>query len=283
MIKNNQKGFIGTSVELPNNHLKSFVNKTINFICDEYKKMSIDEYPVATPKDYIEKISCNNPIICKAVKSLRHAINDEETNNNNPADYKSAYVITIDIDDTTIIFITKKKLINTYKNKHLYARLNGEKYEHLTNDLIQLVMHFDCIIMNDTCYITTLQGRKFFHLEDISKKQSIETITDLLSMHIIADTDKEIITEYISKPKNYSLLANPDAKIIKELSNVNKNNRKKLEKKYKLSFVENNGIWSADLSSPEKIRDFADTITHKRALNFDLEVVSLRSPYKTSP
>ena len=63
VIKNNQKGFIGTSVELPNNHLKSFVNKTINFICDEYKKMSIDEYPVAAPKDYIEKISCNNPLV----------------------------------------------------------------------------------------------------------------------------------------------------------------------------------------------------------------------------
>lgn len=282
VIKNCKNGFVGTSVELPNSHLKFYMNKTINFLCDEYKKMSIDEYPIAAPKDFIETIPCTSPTISNAIKSLRDTINNEETNHNDPTNYKSAYLITVDIDESTIIFLTKKNLINTYQKKYLFTRLNGEKYKLLTNDLVQLVMHFDCIIMNDICYIITIQGRKLFRLEDIAQKQSLDTKNKLVLNHLIAQDDEEIVTNYISKSKNYSSLANPDEKIIEELSHVNHKNKKKIEEKYKLKFVEKAGILSIDLSSEEKIKNFTDTITHKRALNFDRNPINLKAPYKTN-
>lgn len=202
-----------------------------------------------------------------------------ETNVTNPEKY-NAYMITVDINNSTHIFITKKKLFNTYNKKNfIYTLLSKGDYKEISDKFIRLIMHFDAFILDNKCYIITLAGRRLFQLEDISLKESIKTKNLILEKHLIKESDICIIDKYLSTPRHYSSLANPDYEIINELSNINKRNKKRLEQKYQLPIIEENGNWYIDISSNEKLKDFLDTINHKRALNFNNEIVHCKSPF----
>lgn len=279
-IKRNSHSFIGTKVQLTNEQLCSFMSKTITYLCNNiYNKMSLDDYPVAAPKDYAERLLCTDEKINKDIISLKQLILNPETNVTNPAKY-NAYMITVDINNSTHIFITKKKLFNTYNKKNfIYTLLSKGDYKEISDKFIRLIMHFDAFILDNKCYIITLAGRRLFQLEDISLKESIKTKNLILEKHLIKESDICIIDKYLSTPRHYSSLANPDYEIINELSNINKRNKKKLEQKYQLPIIEENGNWYIDISSNEKLKDFLDTINHKRALNFNNEIVHCKSPF----
>ena len=118
-IKRNSNSFIGTKVQLTNEQLCSFMNKTITYLCDNvYNKMSLGDYPVAAPKDYVERLLCTDKHIDQAITSLNKLILNPETNITNPEKY-NAYMITIDIGNSTYIFITKKKISQTIISKKI--------------------------------------------------------------------------------------------------------------------------------------------------------------------
>ena len=109
-IDNNKTPFVGSKIELSHEQLKNFMTKTISYLCDKvYSTMNLGEYPAASPKEYIETLSCSDEKISTYIKGIENIIRNPETNVTDFSKY-NAYMIVIQIDKEPIIFITKKKI-----------------------------------------------------------------------------------------------------------------------------------------------------------------------------
>ncbi len=274
-INNKRTPIVGTKIELTNIQLKNFMDKTVKYLCDRvYANMSLGEYPAASPKEYIETIGCDDERISKCITEINRIIGNPETNIKDYSKY-NAYMVVVNNKKETAIFITKKKIIQEYKNSYVFLNL-GDEYEEHNGNFLRLVMHFDCFIFNNVCYIVTKGGRTMLNLEETLVKKSNMVKSDLVELNLV---DEKNLDEYIKKPGHSSCLANVDQKIVNVFTNITEENKEAISKKYQLPIIEENGKLQVDTSSIEKMKAFIDTITNKRAKNFDDDIVLCTAPF----
>ena len=141
-------------------------------------------------------------------------------------------------------------------------------------------MHFDCIVYQDNCYFVTLQGKRLFGLEHNLLQRSRQAKSDLTQKAILSPEGKGALENYMKKSGKASCLAHTDEHILEELENITQKNYKKVEQKYKLKTVKGeNGAFHIDVSTEERLRDFIDTVTNKRCLDFDRQIVNCTAPF----
>lgn len=274
-IDNNKTPFVGSKIELSHEQLKNFMTKTISYLCDKvYSTMNLGEYPAASPKEYIETLSCSDEKISTYIKGIENIISNPETNVTDFSKY-NAYMIVIQIDKEPIIFITKKKIMHKYKKAFCFS---SKDYTEVNNELIRLIMHFDCFIIDNTCYIITKQGRTMFHLEETLAQKSKAIKEHMISMDIFK---REKIEQYMKKPGHATCLANIDRKLLDVFKNITAENKDLISQKYRLPIIEIDDVLKVDTSDGEKMNNFIDTLTNKRGKNFDDEIVYSASSFST--
>lgn len=276
--------FVGLKVALSQKQLKDFMSKSIAYLNEKmYSKMQIGDYPVADPKSFIESAPSNNNDIEKYYRQIVNIPKSPETNNTNLRNYDSYMIVTQIPDGEKTIFITKQNIFKTYGKKNfLYALTSKSKYTVIDDALIKLVMHFDVIIHNKNCYFVEIRGKSIFKLPEASTIRSEDFKNELFKDNIINKSGQEIINEYMKKSGKADCLANSDETIIDEFRHITKSNKASLENKYHLPIIYSDKKYHIDLSSPEKVEAFIDTITHKRGLDFNNNIVISKSPFVIS-
>ena len=112
---------VGVKINLTCQQLKDFMSKTTDYLCDKvYSKMELGDYPESSPKDFIEKISCNSSLIKDLIDCIKLVPYRPETNNTNLKNCK-AYMIVAYCNKGTYCFITKKNIKIDYTNKTYYV------------------------------------------------------------------------------------------------------------------------------------------------------------------
>lgn len=270
---------VGTKIALQTEQIEEFMKNTITYLCQNvYSKMQIGDFPTATPKEYIEKLSCDDKRIEKIVENLKNIPLQQELNNDQ-SNFHNAYIITASTLGNTYIFVTKKNIFMSYSKKFLYC-LSDTTYKSITENLVRLIMHFDCIIYGENCYFVTLAGKLLFGLEQNAAEKSKKTAKELIEKNIISSDAKSSIETYMKKSGKSTCLAQVDESIIDELNNITPKNKEKLRKKYKLEIIQDSdGNLCVDVSTEEKMKDFIDTITRKRCLDFNQKVVNCTVPF----
>jgi len=278
----NQQGnnIIGYQVSLSDTQLMLFMKTTLQYLAKyKYSKMKLGTYPEDTPKEYIETfkdISTNE--FLESIRSLPYHL---EPNATDFKQYKS-YVITTTLDGKDIMFFTRKKLLKNYtKRNFIFSKIKGE-YNEVTDALIHLTMHFDCIFIDDTFYIITIDGRELIGLTDSNKKRSLDILSKINSSSMIADDQKSILFDFV-KGNRIACLANADEKLIEIFQHITKDNKAAIEKKYGLQISKgSNDTYYIDISTKDNRCALISTLTHKRAKDFDDKIVYSSTPFTPS-
>jgi hypothetical protein len=282
----NTKGntIVGMDVTLSQKQLADFMSKCIKYLTEKiYSKMQIGNYPESDPKDFIEKLSIENALIKKYCTEICTIPLSPETNIIDPLCY-DAYMIIAEKGNKQTVFITKKRIFKIYGKKNfVFTAVGGTDYEPLSDKLVKLVMHFDCIVHDKYCYFVTINGKSIFKLEETDEVRSLETKNLLIENNIIASDAITILDHYMEKSGKMKCFAHVNEEIMNEFKNITKKNKKILEQKYSLPIIsDDKGIFHVDISSEEKLHAFIDTITNRRALSFDNKIVVSKSPFISS-
>ena len=270
----------GTKIKLSLGQIQDFFKATVEYLCDKvYSRMQLGDFPAASPKEYIEMLPSSDERIKPFCDSLAAIVSSPELNNTKLSNF-NAYMLTSRFKDKPCYFVTSKNPFISYKKNNFLYTLANNNYTIVEDNIVRLVMHFDCIILQDKCYFVNLQGKKLFGLEQNAIQKSQQAKSDLLQRDILVESAKELLENYMKKPGKAFCLAYIDNYVFDELNNITPKNYKKIAQKYKLNIIrDHNGAFNIDVSTEEKMKDFIDTITNKRCLDFDQNVVNCAAPF----
>lgn len=270
----------GIKIQLSSNQIHVFLKEALLYLCDKvYSKMQLGNFPEASPKEYIEMLPCSDKRVKTFCDSLDTVVSNPELNNTEQSNY-NAYMLSSYIESSPCHFITCKKLFIPYKKKNFFYVLAEENYKIIEDDIVRLVMHFDCIVYQGNCYFVTLQGKRLFGLEQKALHLSQQSKSNLIQKAILSAEGKGALENYMKKSGKASCLAHTDEHILHELENITQKNYKKIEQKYKLNTIKGeNGAFHVDVSTEDRLRDFIDTVTNKRCLDFDHQIVNCAAPF----
>ncbi len=280
-IKTKKTPIVGTKVHLSSEQIHDFLQQAIGYLCNKvYSQMQLGNYPEASPKEFIEMLSCSDDRVKDFCANLNEIVANPELNNTALTHY-NAYMLSSIIENTSCHFITSKNPFVSYRKKNqLYTWVKGNKYQVIDNDIVRLIMHFDCIVYQDQCYFVTMQGKQLFGLEQNAIQKSRQAKDKLFDRAILSIEDEAILEKYMKKSGKGTCLAYIDSHILEELENITSKNWKKIEKKYKLKIKKDKDeSFRVDISTEEQLKDFIDTITDKRGLDFDNNIVTCSSPF----
>lgn len=269
----------GIKIALSESHIQSFINDAITYLCDnKFLKMQLGEYPTATPKDYVETIKNNDARISETLNALVEIPMNVETNVTNLSQYNN-YMVIVDDHDSKFYFLTRKTPFIAYKNKtFLFAIFNGG-YDVVQDDAVRLVKHFDCIVVGDTCYMVTKEGKDLLGLQKLEFKKSKDNLNLLSAKGIVSSKDIGIIEKYMKKSGKQRCLAEVNLALIEELSHIDAANKDLISQKYQLNiYLGDSGKFHISSSNENEIEKLVSTLTNRRGKNFDDEIVSSKSP-----
>ena len=77
----NTKRKIGMKIGLSSQQIYEFLIDCLNYLCsEEFSKMQLGDYPIATPKDFVEKLESTDSRISSTLNSLLGIPVNAETN-----------------------------------------------------------------------------------------------------------------------------------------------------------------------------------------------------------
>ena len=279
-IDNKRK--VGIKIALTEPDIRSFINDAITYLCEKkFLKMQLGEYPIATPKDYVETIKNNDARISETLNALVEIPMNVEINVTNLSQYNT-YMAIVDDHDSKFYFLTRKTPFIAYGKKNsLFAKIGLTKeYEVIANDTVRLVKHFDCIVVGDTCYMVTKDGRDLLGLQKLEVKKSKDKLNLLSEKCIVSSKDIEIIEKYMKKSGKQQCLAEVNLTLMEELSNIAHTNKDLISQKYQLNvYGDDSGKLYISASNENEIEKLISTLTNRRGKNFDGDVVSSKSPF----
>ena len=280
-IKTKKTPLVGTKVYLSSEQIHDFLNRAIGYLCDKvYSQKQLGDYPEASPKEFIEMLSCSDDRVKDFCATLNNIVANPELNNTALTHY-NAYMLSSIIENIPCHFITSKNPFVSYqKRNQIYALVTGKKYKVIDTDIVRLIMHFDCIVFQGQCYFVTMQGKQLFGLEQNAIQKSHQEKDKLFDRAILSTEGEGILERYMKKSGKASCLSYTDSHILEELENITAQNWKQIEKKYKLKIKKDiDGSFRVDVSTEEQLKDFIDTITDKRGLDFDNNIVTCKAPF----
>ena len=275
---------IGTKVGLTSEQINEFMTDCLEYLCKKnFSKLQLGKYPTATPKEFVETIECGDPQVSSELSHLFRIPLDSETNFTDLSKY-NAYMLILENAQCKHYFFTKKKPFINYKNKNfLFAMLSNNKYEVIPSNAIRLIKHFDCIILDSTCYITSLFGRNLLGLNDVAVEKSLYNKRRLLQEGIVHDSFVDFIETYMKKPGKSYCLAEVNEYLMQTFSRITQNNRDSISKKYRINIISHSdGKFYVDISDEKKLEDFIATLTNKRGKNFEDETVTTKASFTKS-
>lgn len=277
------KNEVGIKVWLSHKQLKEFFSDTMKYLCDKkFSKMQLDEYPIASPKDYIETINIHDSKISETVNFLSNIPVNAETNVTNLLRY-NAYMIVADSGEKKHYFFNYRNPFIAYRKKNfIFRRFSDESYEMFNEDVVRLVKHFDCMILNDVCCIVTMNGRQLLGLNSAMVDISQHNKERLFQEGIVSEKDFRVIDDYMNKKNKKQCLADLNEDIMQEFSRITAKNKDEISQKYRLNVVpdvNNSEKFYIDVSKKEFIDRLVATLTNRRGKNFDDEVVETKSPF----
>jgi len=274
---------VGTKIDLSNEQLSEFMKDTTDYLCSKrYNKKQLGSYPVASPKDYIEILPCTDEQIKSFIDSIEKIPFTPELNATD-LKYYNAYFILLYCGDRKHFFITKKNLFYSFKANFLY-QLRGDTFRRLSDKLVHLVRHFDAFVSDDNCYIVTDDGKFLLGLERDLVKKSNETKNEIFERNILLEDDRDTIEAYMKKSGKAKCLAGTDEDILRDLESITPENKDRISNKYRLPVIKtSDGNFHIDISDDMKLKNFIDTITCKRCLDFNNRVVGCTAPFTHRP
>lgn len=100
---------VGIKVGLTSDQIKDFMTDCLEYLCKKiFSKMQLGKYPIATPKEFVETIECNDVLISAELSGLFKIPINAETNLTNLAKY-NAYMFIVEGEHYKHYFFTKKK------------------------------------------------------------------------------------------------------------------------------------------------------------------------------
>ena len=271
---------VGMKIKLSTQCVRKFLKDCLNYLCDKkFSKMQLGEYPIATPKDFIETIEIKSTLIATELHGLLNIPFHVETNATNLSNY-NAYMFTIETSEYRYYLFTKRNPFIAYKKKNfLFAMLNNNKYETIPDNTIRLVKHFDCIVLGDLCYMISMSGRNLLGIGNMTIENSLKNRQRLLETNIVRERDFELLVAYMRKPGKKQCLSEVNEDLMQTLSSVTPTIRINISQKYRLKIIEENGKCYVDISDEKKIEDLITTLTNKRGKNFEDETITTKSTF----
>ena len=274
---------VGIKIGLSSKCINDFLVDCLNYLCDrEFLKMQLGEYPIATPKDFVETIESTDDKISSTLSSLLLIPVNVETNVTDLSKYK-AYMLVIETSKSKYYFLTKRTPFISYKKKNFFfAMFSNNDYKILDDNVIRLVKHFDCIIIENTCYMIGMNGRTLLGLNNIAKDNSLKNKERLIQEGIISRKSASLITSYMNKPGKAQCLSEVNENLMNLFGHINADNKKTISERYRLKIIEEtDGKFYIDVSDEKNLEDLIATLTNKRGKNFDNETVETKSPFIT--
>lgn len=277
----NTKLVVGMKIGLTSEQIRNFLTNCLQYLCDEkFSKMQLGAYPVATPKEFIETIKSTDGRISSTLERLLSIPISAETNATALSKY-NAYMLIVDgASDSKVYFFTKTNPFIAYKKNNFFFALFNNAYDPITDNIVRLTKHFDCILLDDKCYITTVNGRSLLGLNAAAKDASLKNKARLIQDGVISQEDAPVIDSYVNKHGKATCLSEVDEVLMQTLSHITDDNKDVLSTKYRLSIrTDSDGKHCIDVSNEEKLEVFIATLTNKRGKNFDDETVETKSPF----
>ncbi len=270
---------VGTKIDLSNEQLSEFMKDATDYLCSKrYNKKQLGSYPVASPKDYIEILPCADEQIKSFIDSIEKIPFTPELNATD-LKYYNAYFILLYCGNRKHFFITKKNLFTSYKAKYIYIP-KKEAFQRLSDKLVHLVRHFDAFTIDDNCYIVTDDGKFLLGLERDLVKKSNATKDELFERNILPEDDQDIVEAYMKKSGKAKCFAGTDENILRELESIAPENKDVIANKYRLPIRKApDGNFYIDVRDEEKLKNFIDTVTCRRCLDFNNHVVGCAAPF----
>lgn len=270
---------IGIKIALTERHIHSFINDAITYLCEKkFLKMQLGEYPIATPKDYVETIKSNDARISENLNALLEIPMNVETSVTNLSQYNT-YMVIVDNHDSKFYFLTHKTPFIAYKNRNaIFAKIFNDDYEVIKDDAVRLIKHFDCIVVDNTCYMVTRDGKDLLGLQKLEIQKSLENLKLLSEKGIVSLKDIDVIDRYMKKSGKKQCLAEVNPMLIDELSNINATNKDAISQKYQLDlYSDSTGKYYISVSNENKFEKLVGTLTNKRGKDFDGNFVISKS------
>lgn len=272
---------VGMKVGLSSHQIYEFLTDSLNYLCDKkFSKMQLGDYPIATPKDFIEKIKSTNSRIATVLNSFLCIPVNAETNVTNLSKY-NAYMVVVTTAESKYYFFTKRTPFIAYKkNNFIYALFSQSDYRVLDDNVVRLIKHFDCIVMENTCYMIGMNGRNLLGLNDIARDTSLKNKKRLVQEGIISQTSENLIDSYMKRPGKAQCLSEVDESLMQIFGHITLDNKEFISTKYRLGIIQDaNGKLHISTSNEEEIEDLVATLTNKRGKNFEDETVETKSPF----
>ena len=277
----NTKRKIGMKIGLSSQQIYEFLIDCLNYLCnEEFSKMQLGDYPIATPKDFIEKLASTDSRISSALNFLLGIPVNAETNVVNLSKY-NAYMLVVDTNESKYYFFTKKTPFMSYKKKNfLYAMFSQNNYNVLDDNVVRLIKHFDCIVMGNICYMIGRNGRNLLGLNNVAIDNSLKNKKRLIQEGIVSKTNTNLIDSYMKRPGKAQCLSEVNESLMHLFSNINRDNKEFISKKYRLKIIQDtDDKFHIATSNEEEIEDLIATLTNKRGKNFEDETVETKSPF----
>lgn len=278
-IKRNSTKIIACKISMNETDLKAFFSAATKNFMGRCQNCEVKEYPQGTPKTHIEFINTKlNTEIAQSFKNtyqdLKNGIVSPETNNTDISKYK-AYVICLHNESSKNYFITCGTPLKTSTNSSKYYEKGGV-YKPEDKTYLQLRFNFDCIVIDDIFYFTTVNAEKLLGLNDFYNRKTKECIELLKSNNII--DNEEIIKNHIKGPK-WRSLGNYQPKRVEMLISDDPSQKIVFEQIYGIPFIIKDSKLFPDISDVKNLDIFIKIITNKLAKDFTNEIVESTAPF----
>lgn len=277
----NTKRKIGMKIGLSSQQIYEFLIDCLNYLCNKkFSKMQLGDYPIATPKDFVEKIESTDSRISSVLNSLLNIPVNAETNVTDLSKY-NAYMVVVTTSESKHYFFTKRTPFIAYKkNNFIYAMFSQSDYSVLDDNVVRLIKHFDCIVMENNCYMIGMNGRNLLGLNDIAKDNSLKNKKRLIKEGIVSRTSANLIDSYMKRPGKAQCLSEVNESLMHVFSHITLDNKESISTKYRLKVIQDtDGKFHIVTSNEEEIEDLIATLTNKRGKNFEDETVETKSPF----
>ena len=276
----NTKRKIGMKIGLSSKQIYEFLIDCLNYLCDkEFSKMQLGDYPIATPKDFVEKLESTDSRISSTLNSLLGIPVNAETNVVDLSKY-NAYMLVVTTNESKYYFFTKKTPFMSYKKKNFLYVFSQNNYDVLDDNVVRLIKHFDCIVMGNICYMIGRNGRNLLGLNDVAIDNSLKNKKRLIQEGIVSKTSENLIDSYMKRPGKAHCLSEVNESLMQVFSNITLDNKESISTKYRLKVIQDtDGKFHIVTSNEEEIENLIATLTNKRGKNFEDETVETKSPF----
>lgn len=117
---------VGTKVELSNEQLSEFMIDAIDYLCEKkYIKNQLGDFPVASPKDYVERLLRSDARINNFIEAIEKMPLTPELNNSD-LKYYNAYFILFYVGDRR--YFSSLKRMSSSLSKKIYVSSKKQNF-----------------------------------------------------------------------------------------------------------------------------------------------------------